>query len=944
MVFDIAPEQLPKRSRVLGIVIFVTLALAGVFLGASGFITDRMWFDSLNATGVFDKLWITKALLFVVGGAVSALVVWLNIYLAFKISDANPRVASILDARANFASIRKISFIAVPAFAFLLGGSALSAEWDTWLLFQNSVPFGQVDSTFGYDISFFVFQLPMLKLLQGFAASLAFLSALVALAAHYVSGAIRPAATIRDDAQSLRDIKMNFNITDGARKQIAILAGLYLVFRALGLWLERFELTIQSESLITGLNFVDANVGLPALNIMVGITAIVALLFFFNYFQRNYTLPVLGGVLLVLSSVALQGIWPGFVQQVQVKPDEQAKEAPYIAKNIEATRLAYGLSEVEYATYNASETPDEKTLAANAPTIDNIRLLDPYIGASTFEQLQQLKGFYSFADSLDVSRYIIDGKTRGTMLAVREVNLNGIPESQRNWVTNHLIYTHGIGLAAAFDNTSTSDGQPAFFESDVPPAGKLGITEPRIYFGEQSPAYSIVGGSTSIELDYPDDASANGQQNTTYKGKGGVAIGGMLNKLLFAARFAEPNIVLSEQVTDNSRILFNREPAERVKALAPWLTLDGDAYPAVIDGRVVWIIDAYTTTNQYPYSQTTSLSDATTDSGTSRSTASTINYIRNSVKATVDAYDGTVVLYGWDESDPILKAWSAAFPGLIQPKSAMSDGLMSQVRYPEDLFKVQRNILRKYHITDPNAFFTGENFWIIPNDPTSSQAGLPQPPYYLNMQMPGEKKASFTLTSTFAPAKRPSLAAFMAVKSDAGPDYGKIQVLQLPSQTTIPGPVQAQNIFESDPTISAALSLLRRGGSDTVQGNLLSLPVGGGILYVEPVYVKATGAGGYPLLRKVMVGFGQKVVMADNISAALKQVLGTGQTTPTDPGTPSGATAAERLAAALTAAQKAYDDGQAALKQGDFTAYGAAQARLAAEMKKAQAAAAELTK
>jgi uncharacterized membrane protein (UPF0182 family) len=452
-----------------------------------------------------------------------------------------------------------------------------------------------------------------------------------------------------------------------------------------------------------------------------------------------------------------------------------------------------------------------------------------------------------------------------------------------------------------------------------------------------------VGGSGAIELDYPDDSQPTGQQTNTYMGKGGVAIGGLFNKLLFATRFMEPNIILSEQVTENSRILFNREPVDRVKAVAPWLTIDGDPYPAVVDGRIVWIIDGYTTTNQYPYSQATTLSDATSDSGSARTTDTTINYIRNGVKATVDAFDGTVTLYAWDEKDPIVKAWSAAFPGLIQPKSAISESLMSQLRYPEDLFKVQRNIMRKYHITDPKAFFTGENFWIIPDDPTSSANGLPQPPYYLNMRMPDAEKRAFMLTSTFAPAKRPSLAAFMAVNSDPGPDYGKITLLQLPSQTTIPGPVQAQNIFESDPTISAALSLLRRGGSDTVQGNLLSLPIAGGILYVEPVYIKATGAGGYPLLRKVMVGFGQKVVMADTISAALKEVLGTGQSNnPVDP-TPTG-TAAEKLAKALAAAQKAYADGQAALKQGDFSAYGAAQKRLEAAIKQAQAASAELAK
>ncbi|MEY4323784.1 MAG: hypothetical protein RL410_1565 [Actinomycetota bacterium] len=944
MVFDVVNERMPRRSRILGIVVVICIVLVAAFTGLAGFITDRMWFDSVGATGVFDHILLTKIALFVVGGAFAALVVGSNIVIAFM--QRPSRVAGFkgFDQIGGAASARKLALYVVPALAFLVAGSELSSKWQTWMLFGNSQPFNQVDATFGLDLSFFVFQLPMWKVIQGIVASAVFAAILASFAVHYLFGSMRPSASADREPQSLRDIKFNFNITDGARKHLAVLAGLYLVLRAWGLWLERFELTTQTDSLITGLKFVDANVGLPSLNIMVGITVVVALLFFFNFFQKNYTLPVLGAGLLILSSVALQGIWPGFVQQVQVKPDEQAKEAPFIEHNIAATRSAYGLEGVNYTTYDAVETPVDATLKKDADTIDNIRVLDPYVVSSTFEQLQQLKGFYNFADSLDVSRYTIDGKVRGTMLSVREVNLQGIPESQRNWVTNHLIYTHGIGLAAAFDNTATSDGQPAFIESDVPPAGLLGIKEPRIYFGENSPVYSIVGGSGAIELDYPDDTKATGQQTTTYTGQGGVAIGGLFNKLLFATRFMEPNIVLSEQVTENSRILFNREPVNRVKALAPWLTIDGDPYPAVVDGRIVWIIDGLTTTNQYPYSQSTTLSAATADSGSSRTTDTDINYIRNGVKATVDAFDGTVTLYAWDETDPIVKAWSNAFPGLIQPKTAIPDSLLSQLRYPEDLFKVQRNIMRKYHITDPKAFFTGENFWIIPDDPTSSVSGLPQPPYYLNMRMPDAEKRAFMLTSTFAPAKRPSLAAFMAVNSDPGPDYGKITLLQLPSQTTIPGPVQAQNIFESDPTISAALSLLRRGGSDTVQGNLLSLPIGGGILYVEPVYIKATGSGGYPLLRKVMVGFGQKVVMADNISAALKEVLGTGQsTTPVDPGTPTG-TAAEKLAKALSAAQKAYDDGQAALKQGDFSAYGAAQKRLAAAIKQAQAASAELAK
>jgi uncharacterized protein len=548
---------------------------------------------------------------------------------------------------------------------------------------------------------------------------------------------------------------------------------------------------------------------------------------------------------------------------------------------------------------------------------------------------------------MDVSRYEIDGKVRGTMIAVREVNLAGIPATQQNWVTNHLIYTHGIGLVAAYDNAATPDGEPLLFESDVPPQGLLGVDEPRVYFGEQSPIYSIVGGNGNIELDYPDDSVPSGQQTTSYKGEGGVPIGGLLNKMLFAARFAEANIILSEQVTADSRILYNREPADRVAAVAPWLTLDGDPYAAVVDGRIVWILDAYTTSSNYPYSERISYGAAVTDSSSTRLVSDEINYIRNSVKATVDAYDGTVTLYGWDETDPILQVWSKVFPDLITDKSEMSEELLKQVRYPEDLFKVQRNILREYHISDPNAFFTGENFWIVPDDPTKASAGMAQPPYYMNLQMPGDDAASFSLTSTFAPAKRPSLAAFMAVNSDAGENYGRIQVLRLPSQTTIPGPVQAQNIFESDAEIATELSLLRRAGSDTVLGNLLSLPVGGGILYVEPIYVQSSGAGGYPLLRKVLVGFGQQVVLADSIAEGLRAVLGTEVDVPVDPEEPvdpeqPNDTSLQRLVAALTAAEKAIADGEAALAEGDFAAYGAAQDRLARAIAAAKAAEADL--
>ena len=919
-----------KKSRSLLFTLITLGVIAIVFLSVAQFVTDRMWFESVSATQVFDTLLITKIKLFVLGALLGLVAGFLTIRYslrnrsAFTVPSSSPNAQSINEV---LSKVSKFGTWLVPAVFGLITGSSFAALTEQWLLFTNSQPFGEVDATFGRDISFFVFELPFLRSLNGFLSTIVVLCGLLAAILHYLQG------NIRVITQDNNRVKMNFS--DDARRQVAVITGLFLALYAWSYYLDRFSLVLSTNDLITGMKFVDANIKLPALNILAGISLVVAFLFLANVFMKNWALPILGSALLIISSVLIGGIWPGFVQQVQVKPDEQTKEAPFIERNIAATRDAYGLSNVNYQSYEGSETVDSAILAKDAATLQNIRLLDPYVASTTFEQLQQLKGFYSFAPTLDVARYKIGGETRGALLAVREINLSGIPESQQNWLTNHLIYTHGIGLAAAFDNTSTVDGQPAFFESDVPPTGLLNVTEPRIYFGEESTQYSIVGGSKNIELDYPDDSQPSGQQNTTYTGKGGVAIGGTLNKLLFAARFGEPNFLLSEQITDNSRVLYNRTPVERVEAVAPWLTLDGDPYAAVIDGRIIWILDGYTTTANFPYSQTTSLADATSDSFQQRTTDSNINYIRNSVKATVDAYDGTVTLYAWDEQDPILKAWSAIFPGLVQNKSQMSDSLLSQVRYPEDLFKIQRDILRKYHISDPKAFFTGENFWIVPDDPTFSTGGLPQPPYYLNIKMPGDTKQHFQITATFAPAKRPSLAGFMAVNSDFGDDYGKITLLQLPSQTTIPGPVQAQNLFESDATISSQLSLLRQGGSNVVLGNLLSLPVGGGILYVQPIYVESSGAGGFPLLRKVQVGYGQKVVMADTLSSALSQVLG--ESVDPNPGPdPGNRTDAELLDAALARAQKAYNEGQAALRTNDWAAYGAAQKKLAAAIAEAQ--------
>ena len=745
---------------------------------------------------------------------------------------------------------------------------------------------------------------------------------------HYLYGGIRPQV-----AQE--------RTTVAARVQLSVLIGLVVLLKAGAYWLDRFALALKDNKLITGLTYTDVNALLPAKAILAGIAAICSLLFFANIVRRSWLLPAAGTALLVISSVLIAGIYPAAIQQFQVKPSESSKEAPFIQRNIDATRDAFGLSAVEVKDFQATLNASAGQLSKDAATISNIRLMDPNVLSATFRQLQQIKPYYTFGATLDVDRYKVDGVSYDTIVAVRELNIDGNPS--RNWINDHLVYTHGFGFVAAYGNVRDADGKPSFVVGDLPPTKGLGEFEPRIYFGENVPDYSIIGGTTTgepVEFDYPDDASANGQKNVTYSGKGGVPVGSLFNKLVFALKYQEQRILLSNLINKDSKILFERNPRERVAKVAPWLTLDGDPYPALVDGRVLWIIDGYTTSAGYPYSRKTTLSGATTDALTANSTSitaqgnQTVNYIRNSVKATVDAYDGTVNLYGWDENDPVLKTWSKAFPNSIKSKSEMSEQLMEHIRYPEDMFRIQRDILSAYHVKSAAAFYGGQDFWRVPRDPSTFGANAGnQPPYYMTMQLPGSDKAAFSLTTPFVPrGGRENLAAFAVVNSQAGPDYGKITVLQLPRSTNVAGPSQVASNFEAKPEVANSLSLLRQGGSDVVLGNLLTLPVGGGLLYVQPVYVRATAnAAAYPLLQKVLVSFGDQIGYSDTLKGALDQVFaGNSGTSESGASTGSGkpTTGSNDLANALASAKQALADGQAALAKGDFTAYGKAQDRL----------------
>jgi len=709
--------------------------------------------------------------------------------------------------------------------------------------------------------------------------------------------------------------------------------------KAVAYWFDRYQLALKESKLITGLTYTDVNATLPAKAILAAIAVVCALLFFANIIRRSWVLPAAGTALLVVSSVLIAGLYPGAIQQFQVKPSESSKEAPFIQRNIDATRSAYGLDNVEMSDYQATVATNTGQLADDAATIANIRLMDPNVLSATFRQLQQIRPYYSFSESLDIDRYTVDGVKRDVVIAVRELNIEGNPS--RNWINDHLVYTHGFGLVAAYGNDRDIDGKPKFAVGNLPPTGALGDFEPRVYFGENVPNYSIIGGvktETPVEFDYPDDASPNGQRNYTYTGSGGVPVGSLINKVIFALKYQEQRILLSNLINKDSKILFERNPLDRVAKVAPWLTLDGDPYPALVDGKIIWIIDGFTTSAGYPYSRQSVLSNVIADIPSSATIGNqrnrTVNYIRNSVKATVDAYNGTVTLYEWNEKDPVLKTWAKAFPNTIKPKSEISAQLLEHIRYPEDLFRVQREILSSYHVKTAEAFYGGQDFWRVPRDPSTFGANASaQPPYYLTLQMPGTKKPVFSLTTPFVPrGGRENLSAFAVVNSDPGPDYGKMTVLQLPRNTNVAGPSQVASNFEAKPEVANSLSLLRRGGSDVVLGNLLTLPVGGGLLYVQPVYVRATAnAAAYPLLQKVLVSFGDQIGYDDTLKGALDQVFGGNSGTAaggSTSGTAGETTTNSSLANSLASAKQAYADGLAALAKGDFAAYDRAQKRL----------------
>ncbi|MGV8908416.1 MAG: UPF0182 family protein [Propionicimonas sp.] len=936
--------------------ILVIAALVAVFTIFAEAWTQKLWFDSVAFPQVFSTQLLAQVLLFFIFAIAMGGVVALNMWIAFRSRPIVRRSgqSAVLDRYRDLLEARIGLAILVPSvfFGLIAGISALSQSLE-YLAWWNRTAFGVADAYFGLDVGFYVFEYPIWQDLLSFVLGALFFGLVAAAAVHFAVGGIASGR-----ARGAHD--------NAARIHLSILAGLMLVAYGLQNLLDRYGLLLQQGTLFTGMHYTDAHARLTAKLVMAVIAFLCAGLFFANGFLRRWTLALTGLALMVVSGLILGLIYPLVVQSFQVKPNEPDFERPYIQAHIDATRKAYGIDKTEVKQYDAVTQVRPGQLKQDAEALPGIRLIDPAVVAPTFENQQQLRGYYTFPDALDVDRYIIDGKETDAVVAAREIDYQKLPD--QNWNNLHTVYTHGYGMVAAYGNRRSSSGDPVWIEKNLPPEGVLPDYEGRVYFGEYATTFAVVGreqGQPAIEFDSPGKAQEAGEVNNTYAGTGGVPMGDLFTRLLYAAHFMDLNLLLSDRVNTQSKIIYDRTPKERVAQVAPWLTLDSNIYPAVVDNRMVWIVDGYTTTRNYPNSQVQSMRATTSDaqSGLVGTQADqSVNYLRNSVKAVVDASNGSVNLYAWEEGDPILNAYEKAFPGTVQPKSAISADLLAHLRYPEDLFKVQRAVLTRYHMTDPNSWFQQSDLWQIPADPTqttpgqtteATKAGPAEPPYYLSIKWPGDAAPVFSQTSVFVPNQRANLASYLSVVAETtSPDYGRLRVLRMSDTQQIAGPGQTLNAMTTDQKFADALrSYTNQGSAAARYGNLLTLPMGSGLLYVMPIYTTraaSTGTGTYPALRFVAARFGEHVGIGSTLQEALDQVFSgdagadtgedptqtptepTGPTTPPSPTTPPTAPTTAEQKAAVSAMQKAdaaFAAADEALRKGDLAGY---QAQIAA--------------
>ncbi|MBA4024182.1 MAG: membrane protein [Gordonia sp.] len=986
-----AMPSLSRRSKALiatAVIVLVVLLVGPRFISIY---TDWLWFDDIGYRSVFSKIIWTRVALFGICGVVAGLIIFGALWLAYRSRPVFVPTSGPGDPIARYRTLvmsRIRWFTIIPTVLVgLLAGLVAQGSWSTVQMFLHGESFGIKDPEFNLDVGFYAFDLPFYRFVLNFLFVVVVIAFIVSLVTHYIFGGIRLAGR-------------GGTLTNAARIQLAVIAGTFLLLKAAAYWLDRYTLlsSTRKQEIFTGASYTDINAVLPSKLILMAIAVICAVAFFAGIILRDLRIPALATAMMLLSALVIGVGWPAAMEQFSVKPNAAEKEAEFIGRNIAATKQAYGITpdRVTYEDNWTAEPVNQQLVNADEPTLSNIRILDPNIISPAFTQVQRQQNFYGFPSQLALDRYEVDGQMRDFVVAARELDPSRFEANQQNWLNKHTVYTHGNGFIAApanqvneavsnVDDVASGGGEPVFYVSDLrnydsddyKANAPIKVTQPRIYFGELiskvNPDYAIVGSDNgeSREFDTPDSTY-------TYSGEAGVPLSNWFNKFAYAVKYTERNLLLSGAINKDSKIIYNRDPRDRVEKAAPWLTVDSKTYPAVMDdGSIKWIVDGYTTLDAFPYAQSTSLEDATTDAQqlnqgqTGRTQVNKqVSYVRNSVKATVDAYSGEVKLYQFDDKDPVLKTWMKVFPGSVEPRSEFDklDDLKEHVRYPEDLFKIQRELLTKYHVDNPQTFFQGDAFWSVPSDPTDSAAvtqGLDQPPYYFVASDPETGRPSFQLTAVLNVLKQEFMASYLTVSSDPG-NYGRITVKDLPAQPQREGPKQVFSAMETDGRVAESRKNLENT-ADVTFGNLLTLPVGdNGILNVVPMYAQAKStAGTFPRLFRVIVRYNGKIGYAPTVADALAlvgidpsrvtQVPGAegvpptgsdpvpgqteqqGQTTPPPSGNAPAVPASPQRDAIVERMNSALNAMEEALKSGNFTAYGQAQTDLQAAVQEYEA-------
>jgi uncharacterized protein len=895
---------------------YVAILIASVVLGlillgrAANTLVDWLWFSSIGYEGVFWTIFTARTVLFLAAFALSTGAFWLSGALALRFA----RQPSAWQARTAFPTsasqspLQLIGYVSphvtgrvvVAGAAVLLGLLTASIElsnWEVALRFLRQVPYGESEPVFGRDIGFYLFSLPAYIALKNWLLLVLFFSAALAGAVYWVRGDIELDRPPR-------------GLSSAALVHGSVLLGLYFAVKACSYVLDRFLLLYSDNGVVVGAGYTDLHVRLPILWFLAGMAALCAVAAWTTVRWRTWRLPAAAALLLFTSSIVVAGLFPALFNRFYVKPSELQLETPYIERNITLTRQAYNLQQIAVKPFPAEEKLSFASLEANRPTVDNIRLWDWQPLMSTYAQLQEIRTYYKFLD-MDIDRYRLGDTYQQVMLSARELEPSLLLSNAQTWVNLHLLFTHGNGVVMSPVTQKSSEGLPLFYLKDIPPlaTGGPAISEPRLYFGQAEERYAIVKGSTP-EFDYP-----RGKDNVyaAYDGADGVAIGDAARRGLFSWYYGDPNILLTEYITNDSRILLHRNIQDRVRTIAPVLRLDHDPYIVVSSGRLFWIQDTYTTSDWFPYAQPQA--------------AGGLNYIRNSVKVVIDAYNGSVDFYISDPDDPLIRTYQRIFPGLFKPLSAMPADLQQHIRYPEDLFLVQAQLYRTYHMDTAEVFYNREDLWQFPRQAADGEGlgnrdAQRMAPYYMIMRLPGEARAEFVLMLPMVPSQRENMIAWLAARCDP-PDYGKVVVYQFSKDKQVFGPFQIEARIQQNTDISQQISLWNQMGSRVIRGHLLVVPIENSILYVSPLYLRAA-TGQLPELKRVIAAYGDRVVMQETLGAALAALFKetAPPARPAEAGAATSAGPAGPMDARAREALIRYDRAIERLKAGDFAGFG----------------------